>query len=178
MSDDDVPVPAPPAPPAPPPAPTLRIWLDADACPKDVKEVVFRASGRTGIAVVLVANKAMFTPAHSPLISMVQVSGGADVADDHIVAHASAFDIAVTADIPLAARLVPMRVVVIDPRGERLDDDNIGERLSVRDFMADVRDTGVVTGGPRPYSPRDKQRFASTLDAALQQGLQQARRRR
>lgn len=169
----------PASPPLPPPSPpSLRIWLDADACPRDVKEVVFRASGRTGTAVVLVANKAMFTPAHSPLITMVQVSGGADVADDHIVGHAAAGDIVITADIPLAARLVPMRVVVIDPRGERLDDDNIGERLSVRDFMADVRDTGVVTGGPRPYSPRDKQRFASTLDAALLRGLDQARRHR
>ena len=160
---DDVPVPAPSA------APSLRIWLDADACPRDVKDVVFRASGRTGIAVVLVANKAMFTPLHSPLVTMVQVSGGADIADDHIVAHARARDLVITADIPLAARLVPMGVVVIDPRGERLDEDNIGERLSVRDFMAEVRDTGVMTGGPRPRSPRDTQRFASALDAALQQ---------
>ena len=167
MADDDV----------PPTVPTItwRIWLDADACPRDVKEVVFRASGRTGTPVVLVANKAMFTPAGSPLITMVQVSGGADVADDHIVAHAAAFDIAVTADIPLAARLVPLKVTVIDPRGERLDEENIGERLSVRDFMADVRDTGVMTGGPRAYSARDKQRFASALDAALHQA--QKRRR-
>ena len=159
------------------PVPTLRphrIWLDADACPRDVKEVVFRASGRTGTAVVLVANKAMFTPAGNALVTMVQVSGGADVADDHIVAHAIAGDLVVTADIPLAARLVPLRVVVIDPRGELLDAENIGERLSVRDFMSDVRDTGVLTGGPRAYSPRDKQRFASALDAALQRALRSA----
>ncbi|MDP2344761.1 MAG: YaiI/YqxD family protein [Deltaproteobacteria bacterium] len=150
----------------------MRIWIDADACPREVKEVIFRASGRTGASVVLVANKALFfpknvTPAGSALITMVQVNGGADVADDHIVDHAAAGDIVITADIPLAARLVPKQVVVIDVRGELFDAENIGERLSVRDFMADVRDSGVVTGGPRAWTPRDKQRFASALDAAL-----------
>ena len=154
----------------------MRIWVDADACPRDVKEVIFRASGRTQARVVLVANKAMFTPAGSPLITLVLVSGGADVADDHIVAQAAAGDVVVTADIPLAARLVPLKVVVIDPRGELFDADNIGERLSVRDFMADVRDSGVTTGGPRAYSARDKQRFASALDAALQRAQRSAQR--
>ena len=154
----------------------MRIWVDADACPRDVKEVIFRASGRTQARVVLVANKAMFPPAGSPLITLVLVSGGADVADDHIVAQAAAGDVVVTADIPLATRLVPLKVVVIDPRGELFDADNIGERLSVRDFMADVRDSGVTTGGPRAYSARDKQRFASALDAALQRAQRSAQR--
>lgn len=143
------------------------IWLDGDACPKDVKEVVFRAAGRTGRRAILVANKPMFAAVGNPLVQTVVVAGGPDVADDHIVAHALAGDIVVTADIPLAARLVPLGVFVIEPRGEQFDEENIAERLSVRDFMADVRDTGVSTGGPPPWSARDKQRFASTLDAVL-----------
>jgi hypothetical protein len=95
------------------------------------------------------------------------VAGGPDVADDHIVAHAIAGDIVVTADIPLAARLVPLRVHVLDPRGELYDEESIGERLSVRDFMADARDLGMVTGGPSAFSARDKQRFAAALDRLL-----------
>lgn len=150
----------------------MRIWIDADACPREVKDVIFRAAERTRVPVVLVANKAMHIP-KSELVSMVQVKGGPDVADDHIAEHAVSGDVAVTADIPLAARLVPSGVVTIDPRGVVFDDDNIGERLSVRDFMADVRDTGVLTGGPPAFSPRDKQKFASALDAALHKGLAQ-----
>jgi uncharacterized protein len=145
----------------------MRIWIDADACPRDAKEIIFRVAQRTGIPVSLVANKSMFTPAGSQ-VTMVRVSGGPDVADDHIAAHAQRGDIVITADIPLAARLVPAGVVVIDPRGDVFDEDNIGERLSVRDFMSEIRDAGVSTGGPRPYSPRDKQRFASAIDAAVQ----------
>ena len=144
----------------------MRIWVDADASPRDVKDVVFRAANRTGVPVSLVANKSMFTPAGEQ-ISMVRVSGGPDAADDHIATHAERGDIVITADIPLAARLVPGGVVVIDPRGELLDEENIGERLSVRDFMSEIRDSGVSTGGPRPYGARDKQHFASALDAAL-----------
>ena len=145
----------------------MRIWIDADASPRDAKDVVFRASQRTGVPVSLVANKPMFIPSGA-LVSLIVVAGGPDVADDHIAANAQAGDIVITADIPLAARLVPLAVAVIDPRGVVFDDDNIGERLSVRDFMSEVRDAGVATGGPRPYGPRDKQRFASALDAALQ----------
>lgn len=146
----------------------MKIWIDADACPRDVKEVVFRAADRTSIQVVLVANKAMHVLSRSGLVSMVQVKGGPDVADDHIVAASAHGDLAITADIPLAARLVQKRVHVIDPRGETYDEDNVGERLSVRDFMAEVRDSGVVTGGPSAFSARDKQRFAAALDRALQ----------
>ena len=145
----------------------MRIWIDADACPRDVKDVVFRASSRTQIAVVLVANKPLSTPV-TPLVTSVQVKGGPDVADDHIVAESQPGDIAITADIPLAARLVEKHVVTIDPRGTLYDADNVGERLSMRDFMADVRDAGVVTGGPAAYSARDKQKFASALDRELQ----------
>ena len=144
----------------------MRIWIDADACPRDVKDVIYRAAQRLDVAVVVVANSPIGTPV-SPLFSSVVVRGGPDVADDHIVEHAVAGDVAVTQDIPLAARLVANKVVTIDVRGVIFDDDNIGERLSVRDFMSDVRDTGVITGGPKPFSPRDKQRFAATLDAVL-----------
>lgn len=144
-----------------------RIWIDADACPRDVKELVYRASARLALPVRVVANKAMHVPP-SPLIEMVLVAGGADVADDHIVAHAAAHDLAITADVPLAARLVAKQVVVLNPRGEAYDAENIGERLSMRNFLTDARDNGIVTGGPSAYGPKDKQRFANALDRALQ----------
>lgn len=147
--------------------PTPRIWIDADACPREVKELVFRAGERLRIPVVVVANKALFVPP-SALISMVQVAGGPDVADDHIVSSARVGDLAVTADIPLAARLVDKAIAVINPRGEEYDRENIGERLSVRDFLNEARESGIVTGGPKPYGPKDKQRFANALDRALQ----------
>jgi uncharacterized protein YaiI (UPF0178 family) len=143
-----------------------RIWIDADACPRDVKELVFRAGERLQLTVLVVANKAMHTPL-SPRIMMIQVAGGPDVADDHIVRESARGDLAITADIPLAARLVPRGVIVLNPRGEEYDAENIGERLSVRDFMADARDAGVVTGGPAAFGPKDKQRFANALDRAL-----------
>jgi uncharacterized protein len=144
-----------------------RIWIDADACPRDVKELVFRAGERLQIPVVVVANKAMFVPP-SLVISMVQVAGGPDVADDHIVGTSLAGDLAITADVPLAARLVDKAVTVLNPRGEEYDTENIGERLSVRDFLTEARDNGIMTGGPKAYGPKDKQRFANALDRALQ----------
>lgn len=144
-----------------------RIFIDADACPRDVKELVYRASERLSLATFVVANKAMHVP-RSPRIHMVQVRGGPDVADDHIASEGQAGDIAVTADVPLAARLVEKGLVVLDPRGFEYDAENIGERLSMRDFMADVRDAGVVTGGPSAFGPKDKARFANALDRALQ----------
>ncbi len=145
---------------------TPRIWIDADACPRDVKDLIFRAGERLRLLVVVVANKALFVPS-SACICMVQVAGGPDVADDHIVKQSQTGDLAVTADIPLAARLVPKGLIVLNPRGEEYDAENIGERLSVRDFMADARDAGVVTGGPSAFGPKDKQRFANALDRAL-----------
>lgn len=145
----------------------MKIWIDADACPRDVKEVVIRAAERKTLSVVLVANTAMTVLSRGGLVSMVQVRGGPDVADDHIVTESVAGDLAVTQDIPLAARLVEKGVAVIGPRGEVFDEENVRERLSVRDFMADVRDAGVVTGGPAAYSARDKQRFAAALDRIL-----------
>jgi len=145
---------------------TMKIWIDADACPKVVKEIIFKASARLDIVTYVVANKAMYVPS-SALIRMVQVAGGPDVADDHIAEHAEANDIAITQDIPLAARLVEKKVVVIGPRGYEYDEENISERLSVRDFMTDLRDSGITTDGPKAFSQRDKQKFANALDRAL-----------
>jgi uncharacterized protein YaiI (UPF0178 family) len=152
----------------------VKIWIDADATPRDVKEIVFRAAKRLDIATVLVANQRLDTPLGNPLISSVQVPGGPDVADQYIVDHAEAGDLVVTQDIPLAALLVPKRIVVLDPRGDEHTEETIGERLSIRDLMESFRGAGVVTGGPPPYDQRAKQAFASALDRALTRMRRQA----
>ena len=145
----------------------MKLWLDADAAPQPVKEVCFKASERLRLDTVLVANMRLFLPPGYAHLSAVRVDGGPDVADRYIAEHAEAGDVAVTADIPLAAILVPMGVVVIDPRGEEYTVESIGERLSVRNFMDGLRSTGVETGGHAAYGPREKQAFANTLDRAL-----------
>ena len=145
----------------------MRIWIDADATPRDVKEIVFRAAKRLAIETVLVANSRLQTPAGNLLVTAVEVAGGSDVADQYIVAHATAGDLVVTQDIPLAALLVPNRIVVLDPRGDEHTAESIGERLSIRDFMEGMRGAGLVTGGPPPFDARAKQAFASALDRAL-----------
>ena len=147
--------------------PSLKIWIDADAAPRDVKELVFRAAKRLTIETVLVANQRLQTPLGNPLVQAVWVEGGADVADQHIAAHASPGDLVVTQDIPLAALLVPKGIAVLDPRGDEHTPETIGERLSVRDFMDQARMAGAVTGGPRPYDARAKQAFAAALDRVL-----------
>lgn len=145
----------------------MTIWVDADAAPRDVKDVVFRAALRLGIPTILVANHRLPLPLNNPHVSTVWVQGGPDVADKHIADHAAPGDVAITADIPLAAILVEKGVVVLDPRGELYSAENVRERLSIRDFMESLRDTGVETGGPKPYSQRDKQAFAGALDRTL-----------
>ena len=150
-----------------PPSRPVKIWIDADASPRDVKEIVFRAAQRLGIETVLVANHRVPVPPAQTLITAVWVNGGPDVADRHIADQAAAGDVAVTADIPLAALLVPKGVIVIDPRGEEYTTESIGERLSVRDFMDSVRGSGVQTGGAKPYGQREKQAFAASLDRVL-----------
>ena len=145
----------------------MKLWIDADAAPRDVKEIVFRAAARLGVETVMVANQRVPLPLGVSTVTAVRVAGGPDVADRHIADNASAGDIAVTADVPLAAALVAKGVVVIDPRGELLSAENIGERLSVRDFMDGLRGAGVETGGPRAYGARDRQAFAATLDRVL-----------
>jgi uncharacterized protein YaiI (UPF0178 family) len=144
----------------------MRIWVDADACPGPVRDILLRASQRLRVPTVFVANKRLSLPA-SELVSTVQVGAGLDVADRHIAASAQAGDLAITQDIPLAALLVPKGVVVMDPRGELFTEENISERLSVRNFMQELRDSGVMTGGPGGVSPQDRQRFAATLDSEL-----------
>lgn len=154
---------------------SLTLWVDADAAPREVKDIVFRAAERLGVPLVLVANSRMPLPVGHPTATTVRVEGGPDVADRYIAEHASAGDVAITADIPLAALLVAKRVVTIDPRGTEYTDENIGERLTVRDFMEGLRGAGVETGGPKGYGPREKQAFAGALDRALSRATRRAR---
>jgi uncharacterized protein len=160
-----------------PPGPSrpLTIWVDADAAPRDVKEIVYRASKRLGLPVVLVANQSLSVPLNHPGVSAVRVQGGPDEADRHIAENASAGDIVVTADIPLAAILVDGGVRVLDPRGELYSAENVRERLSIRDFMDSLRGSGVETGGSKPYGARDKQAFAGALDRLLTAALRSGR---
>ena len=145
----------------------MKLWIDADAAPREVKEICFRASERLKLATILVANQRLQLPPGYAHLSAVRVDGGPDVADRYIAEHAVAGDVAITADIPLAALLVPNGVVVLDPRGDEYTVDSIGERLSVRNFMDGLRSTGVETGGPAGYGAREKQAFANALDRAL-----------
>jgi uncharacterized protein YaiI (UPF0178 family) len=152
----------------------MKLWIDADAAPRDVKEICFRASERLVLETVLVANQRIQLPAGYRFLSAVRVDGGPDVADNYIVEHAQAGDVAVTQDIPLAALLVPKGVVVIDPRGDEYTEHSIGERLSVRNFMDGLRTTGVETGGHATYGVREKQLFANSLDRALTRARKRA----
>ncbi len=145
----------------------MKIWVDADAAPRDVKDIVARAALRLDVPALLVANQRIQVPANNPLLTAVRVQGGPDVADDYIAEHAEAGDLAVTADIPLAARLVERGVSTVDPRGAEYTEANIGERLSVRDFMDGLRSAGVETGGPAPWGAKEKQAFAATFDRVL-----------
>ena len=154
----------------------MKLWLDADAAPRDVKEVCYRASERLKLQTVLVANQRLQLPLGYVYLSAIRVDGGPDVADRYIAEHASSGDVAVTADIPLAALLVPNGVVVIDPRGEVYTTESIGERLSVRNFMDGLRGAGVETGGHAAYGAREKQAFANALDRALTRALRRRAR--
>ncbi|MBJ6765837.1 YaiI/YqxD family protein [Myxococcaceae bacterium JPH2] len=144
----------------------MRIWVDADACPGPVREILVRAAQRLRVPAVFVANRPLGLP-RSEWVSSVQVGAGLDVADRHIAATAEAGDLAVTQDIPLAALLVPRGVVVLDPRGELFTEENVQERLSVRNFMQELRESGVTTGGPSGFSAKDRQEFAAALDREL-----------
>ena len=145
----------------------FRIWLDADAAPRDVKEIVARAALRLEVRTFWVSNQRLGTPANNPFVEAIRVAGGPDVADDHIVEHAREADVAITADIPLAERLVNGGVWTLDPRGDEYTTENIGERRSIRDFMDSLRSTGVETGGPSAWGQKEKQQFASAFDRML-----------
>ncbi len=146
--------------------PKMKIWVDADACPRAVKEVVYKFSARFKIAACFVANSYLNIP-HSPLLSFVKVESGDDVADMYIADHLDTIDLVITADIPLAHEVVKKGALAINPRGELYDEENIGERLSMRDFMKDLRDNGLVTGGPDAFNDKDKINFTNTLHKIL-----------
>lgn len=144
----------------------MKIWVDADACPVVIKEILFKASERTGIRVTLVANQPLAIPALSS-IDFIQVASGFDVADDEIVRRVVPEDLVITADIPLAAEVIDKGAYALNPRGELYTSDNIRARLNMRDFMETLRASGVQTGGPPPLSQSDRQAFANQLDKLL-----------
>ena len=144
----------------------MKIWVDADACPVVIKEILFRAAVRKGVPLTLVANQAMHTPP-SPLINSLQVQSGFDKADDEIVRRASAGDLVITADIPLAAELLAQDCHVLSPRGELFSSGTIGARLNMRDFLETLRGSGEHTGGPPAMNNNDRKAFADQLDRLL-----------
>ena len=141
----------------------MPIWVDGDACPKVVKEILFRAAHQRHIPLTLVANQYIAVPA-SPFIKSLQVSSGFDVADNHIVDSLQPDDLVITADIPLAADALAKGAAVINPRGQEYTRENIGARLNMRDFMETMRASGTVKDGPPPFSQQDRQTFANALD--------------
>jgi len=146
----------------------MKIWVDGDACPKGIKEILYRVSARIKIAVIFVANQYLHLP-QSNTIEMVQVGDGPDVADDEIAQRCAAEDLVITADIPLAARVVEKGAVALDPRGTLYDANNIGQILDMRNFMDELRGTGVPTGGPSGFGAKERQKFANELDRLLAQ---------
>ena len=146
----------------------MKIWVDGDACPQVIKEILFRAAQRTNTELTLVANQQLRLPA-SPLLSFVRVAPGPDKADNEIVRAMASGDLVITADIPLAAKVVEQGGQALDPRGELYTSANVGERLSMRDFMTELRASGVDSGGPAALSKRDRQNFANKLDSWLRQ---------
>lgn len=144
----------------------MRIWVDADACPRPIKEILFRVAERARVRVTLVANHDIPTPP-SRLIDAIRVAPGFDVADNRIVQLSSPGDLVVTADIPLAAELVAKGCVALNPRGELYTAENVRARLNMRDFLDTLRASGVDTGGPAALGPRDRQAFANALDRLL-----------
>ena len=144
----------------------MKIWVDADACPVVIKEIIFRAAERTNTQTTLLANHYLKTPP-SKVISFVQVSAGFDVADDEIVKRADEGDLVITADIPLAAEVIEKGCIALNPRGELYSASNIKQRLNMRDFMDTLRSSGIETGGVPPISQSDRQAFANNLDKWL-----------
>lgn len=141
----------------------MAIWVDADACPNVVKEILFRAAQRTKIMLTLVANQPISTPP-SPYIKSIQVASGFDVADNYIAQEVAVGDLVITADIPLAAEVVEKDAIALNPRGEKYTKENIKQRLTMRNFMEEMRGAGQATGGPPPLNQQDRQAFANALD--------------
>jgi uncharacterized protein YaiI (UPF0178 family) len=146
--------------------PQMKIWVDADACPVVIKDILFKAAERTSVQLTLVANRPLRVPS-SPYISFIQVAAGFDVADNEIVKRVGAGDLVITADIPLASEVVDKGGHVLDSRGELYTEENIKERLAMRDFMETLRVSGIETGGPAALNKSDRQAFANQLDRFL-----------
>lgn len=143
-----------------------KIWIDADACPKAVKEMVFKTSLRLKIPIILVANSYQNIP-YNDLIQLIVVSKGFDAADQHIVDQVEIYDLVITADIPLAALVLKKKAVALNPRGEIYTENNICSILSMRDFLKEFRDAGTITGGPPIFGAKDLQQFANALNKLL-----------
>ncbi len=146
----------------------MHCWVDADACPVAIREILFRASQRVSMPLTLIANQPIGVPP-SPFIQTVQVAAGFDVADNEIVRRVGAGDAVVTADIPLAAEVIDKQAVILHPRGEQWDRETIRARLQMRDFMETLRGSGIHTGGPPSLSAADRKRFADALDRYIAQ---------
>jgi len=144
----------------------MTIWVDADACPVPVKEILFKAAERTKTPLILVANQYIATPP-SLVIKSMQVSSGFDVADNYIVEQAQEGDLVITADIPLASEVIDKKAIALNPRGELYTTENIKQRLNIRDFMDTMRASGLQSGGQAKYGDKDKQQFANQLDKYL-----------
>lgn len=151
----------------------MHIWVDADACPKVIKEILFRASQRLSLPLTLVANQSVAVPTSS-LIKAIQVQQGFDVADNYIVQQVKPGDLVITADIPLAAEVLEEGGHALNPRGELYTVNNIRERLMMRDFMSDLRSSGIQTGGPAALNQRDRQEFGNALDRFLAKHLKES----
>jgi uncharacterized protein len=144
----------------------MKIWVDADACPKVIKNILYKAANRTKIMVIFVANRFLNVPS-SMYIDMIKVSSGFDVADDEIVKRVNAGDLVITADIPLAAQVIEKGASALNPRGELYDPESIKGRLAMRDFMDTLRASGVDTGGPPALNQKDRTNFANQLDQII-----------
>lgn len=151
----------------------MKIWVDADACPVVIKEILFRAAERTGLELTLIANHALMVPPVAN-IRAIQVSGGFDVADNEIVRRCDKGDLVITGDIPLAAEVLEKGAMALTSRGERFTEENIRVRLNMRDFMETLRASGVQSGGPAALSQSDRQAFANQLDRLISKALRSA----
>lgn len=145
----------------------MRIWVDADACPRVIKEILYRAAERVKCELLLVANQSLVTP-RSALIKSIRVAPGFDVADNYIAQHATQGDLVITADIPLAAEVLEKGAGALNPRGEIYRRETIRQKLTLRDFMDEMRGTGIMTGGPPPISQTDRRNFANALDRFME----------
>ncbi len=143
-----------------------KIWIDADACPKAVKEIVFKTSRRLNILIILVANTYQNIPL-SDLIQLIVVDKGFDAADQHIIDQVEIHDIVITADIPLAAKVLKKKAIALNPRGEIYTENTIGSILSMRDIMKELRDAGTITGGPAAFGVKDVKQFADSLNRLI-----------